>query len=430
MNVRSIQVHKATTSHSFTQPTRSKVTQTLDLGASCSSSYLPTIESIATGTPDTIVPQLDAAKVVAQLPSMQQNQSRIEKIYRNTRIETRRLALNLLSDDAIAFSQNATIQERMQRYQDYAVPLAERVARKALKLADQGDSEAFCSTTIAESIRMIVFVSSTGFVAPGIDAQLIKQLGLRRDIARVTVNFMGCAAAMNGLRVASDYVRAHPTHKALVICLELSSVNAVFEDEINDVIIHSIFGDGCAAVVVGACEAEQAIAQGKVVIREHLSHLVEGTEDGITLGIQDNGITCRLSRQLPDYIEAGVGPVIENFLESHNLTKDDIDLWAIHPGGTRIIERSQQSLGLRDDQVVHSWEVLRQYGNMLSPSVLFVLERMLFGSESAANADSAAKSSHSQVDRYLASDAMQPVTGIAFSFSPGVGIEGMLFEKF
>ena len=92
---------------------------------------------------------------------------------------------------------------------------------------------------------MIVFVTSTGFVAPGIDTKLIASLGLKRNIARVPVNFMGCAAAMTGLRVCSDHVRANPHSKALMICLELSSVNAVFKDDLNDIIIHSIFRIVC-----------------------------------------------------------------------------------------------------------------------------------------------------------------------------------------
>ncbi|MBD3884716.1 naringenin-chalcone synthase [Phormidium tenue FACHB-886] len=365
------------------------------------SQMLPMIESIATGTPDHTIRQSDAAKLVANLPTLEQNRSRIEKLYDNTRIDTRHLAVNLLSEETIAFSkQRATLQTRMQLYKENAVPLAEKVVRQALGSVN--------AANIQESLKLIVFVSSTGFIAPGVDTELIKRLGLRRDIARVTVNFMGCAAAMNGLRVACDHVRANPTYRALVVCLELSSINAVFEDEINDVIIHSIFGDGCAAVVVGACEAEQAVASNKVVIRDHFSYLVEGTEDGITLGVRDNGITCQLSRQLPDYIEMGLGPIIERFLCSHCLTKEGIDLWAVHPGGTRIIEKSQRSLGLSDSQVADSWEILRQYGNMLSSSVLFVMERMLLRYESNTSA------------RF---------TGLAFSFSPGVGIEGLLFQK-
>lgn len=407
----------------FKQSSRAKSRSGLkELEVAKTQQYLPVIESIATGTPEYVTLQTDAAQFVASLPSLEQNRFRIEKLYKATRIETRHLAVNLLSAETAAFSQQrGTIETRMQMYETYAVPLAERVARQALERAAASwqTQHAPDQNRFEDSIRLIVFVSSTGFVAPGIDAQLIKSLGLRRDIARVPVNFMGCAAAMNGLRVACDHVRAHPAHKALVICLELSSVNAVFEDDVNDVIIHSLFGDGCAAVVVGAAEAEQAMAQGSIVIRDNFSYLAEDTEDGITLGVRDNGITCKLSRQLPDYIEAGVDPIIERFLRYHELTKAEIDLWAVHPGGTRIIDKVQSSLGLRDDQLIHSWEILRQYGNMLSASILFVIERML------AQCDDNLEQLYGRC--YLSKTA--PLTGIAFSFSPGVGVEGLLFQK-
>ncbi|MEH1931171.1 type III polyketide synthase [Nostoc sp.] len=405
-----------------------------ELGTIKLKQFLPIIESIATGTPNNIVRQSDAAGLVAKIPSLEQNRCRIDKLYKNTRIDTRHLAVNLLSDEAIAHNYSKTIQSRMQMYQEFAVPLAERVAKKALLTASESmktSNHLYSDMNIKDHIRLIVFVSSTGFVAPGIDTELIKSLGLRRDTARVTVNFMGCAAAMNGLRVACDHVRANPTHKVLLVCLELSSINAVFEDEMNDVVIHSIFGDGCAAVVIGACQPEQAIGQGKVIIRDHLSYLVENTEDGIVLGIKDNGITCQLSRQLPDYIKTGVNPIIERFLASHKLTKKSIDLWAVHPGGTRIIQNSQDSLGLSDSQVADSWEILRQYGNMLSPSVLFVMERMLFRSQ---NNSSAADKEYVGLDNPNkdwkdATEQTKALTGIAFSFSPGVGVEGILFQK-
>jgi alpha-pyrone synthase len=388
---------------------------------------LPTIDSIATGTPNKVIRQSDAANFVAQLPKLAENQSRIGKIYNNTRIQTRHLAIDLLSEEGMALTASDNlIQSRMQLFKEYAVPLAEKVSRKALESAAHtvdNHNSLHSRLNIEDSIRLIVFVSSTGFIAPGVDTELIKNLGLRPDTARVTVNFMGCAAAMNGLRVACDHVRAYPTDKVLLVCLELSSVNAVFADEINDVIIHSIFSDGCAAVVIGACEQEQAIAQRKVVIQDHFSYLVKNTEDGIVLGIHDIGITCKLSRQLPEYIRNGVNPIIESFLASHSLTKDSIDLWAIHPGGTKIIENAQQSLGLSDHQVAISWEILQEYGNMLSPSVLFVMERMLLRCQDAEVTNGL---NH---HRKNADATNKSLTGLAFSFAPGVGLEGILFQK-
>jgi alpha-pyrone synthase len=366
----------------------------------------PAIESIATGTPDNIIRQSDAAKFVANLPNLDRNRDRIEKIYNNTRIETRHLAYNFLVEPESTY--NRPIQARMQAYKEYGIPLAEKVARQAIEAARKYTPD------IEDSIRQIVFVSSTGFVGPGIDAELIERLGLRRDISRATVNFMGCAAAMNGLHLACDRVKANPTQKSLVICLELSSVNAVFDDSINDVIIHSIFADGCAAIIVGASTASQAIGTDKILIKDRLSYLVENTQDGITLGIKDNGITCQLSRQLPEYIQTGIKPVIDRFLADNGLTKAGIDLWAVHPGGTRIIESVQSALGLSDTQVEPSWQILAEYGNMLSTSLLFVIERMLANQQNSCSD---------------APKSPQGLNGIAFSFSPGIGVEGILFEK-
>ncbi len=386
-----------------------------------SAQILPVIEGFATGTPKHVLRQTEAAKFLTSLNCLEHNQNRIEKIYENTRIETRYLAIDLLSEETIAFSQQRnTLAVRMQMYEKYAFSLADEIARKALSAASDPSS----SVRIEDEIGLIVFVTSTGFVAPGIDAKLIESLGLRRNIARIPVNFMGCAAAMTGLRVCCDYVRAHPHSKALMVCLELSSVNAVFNDDLNDIIIHSLFGDGCAAAVIGADPVDKLVGRGKFVIKDNFSHLVKNTEDGITLGVKDNGITCLLSRHLPDYIEDGVGAIVKDFLATHHMTKGDIDLWAVHPGGTKIIEKVQLSVGLNDEQVADSWEILRQYGNMLSCSILFVMERMMAKLNANAAIPVAAGSRNQDAIKQP-----RPINGLAFSFSPGVGVEGILFEK-
>ncbi|MGB3509039.1 MAG: hypothetical protein WBA93_07325, partial [Microcoleaceae cyanobacterium] len=383
----------------------------------------PVIERLETGSPPNKVRQSHAAEFVTSIPSLEKNRHRIQKLYANTRIEARQMAVDLTQPEAIAFhSQHPNIQTRMEMYQEYAVPLVEGVARKALKNNLVDDQETL-DRELIDSISLVVVVSSTGFLAPGIDVELIKRLGLKRSTARVAVSFMGCAAAMNGLRVACDHVRAYPNNKVLLVCVEISSVNAVFEDNINDVIIHSIFGDGCAVAVIGACEEQEAQRLGHLVIEDHMSYLVEDTEDGITLGINDNGITCKLSRDLPKYLEDNVGRCIEGFLSQLGLGKENIDLWAVHPGGTRIIENVQSSLGLRDDQVADSWEILSKYGNMLSVAVLFVIERMMNRIEMQKKAFVYNSNGNGDLPK-------NSWRGIAFSFAPGVGVEGITFRKF
>ncbi|NKX86405.1 type III polyketide synthase [Nocardia coubleae] len=355
------------------------------------------IEAVATGSPRRVVEQAVNAGRVAELFSDPVQRQRIPRIYEKTRIDTRHLAIDPLAPDFLEFSRRpGTIRERMNLFFEHAAPLAVDVARRAVAgLANP-----------AEEIGQLIFVTSTGFIAPGVDVAVVKELGLSPTVNRMIVNFMGCAAAMNGIRTAVDFVRAHPDKKSMVLCIELSSVNAVFDDDVNDVITHSLFGDGCGAVVIGANQVHQPLAPGSVVIRDSFSHLFDDAEDGIVLGVKDAGITCELAASLPDYIYRGVDPVVTQVLARNGLDKADVDLWAIHPGGPRIIEESARSLGIAPETAAPSWAVLAEHGNMLSVSLIFVLERMIGESDSAA-----------------------PIsTGVAFSFAPGVTLEGIVFD--
>ena len=387
---------------------------------------VPTIERLEIGTPPNKLRQSDAAEFVTRIPSLKRHRHRIHKLYANTLINTRHMVIDLTSKNAAAFhNRHPPIQVRMQMYSKYAVALAEKVTRKALRAASpERQEEQQLDEELVNSIDMVIIVSSTGFVAPGLDAELIERIGIRRNVARATVNFMGCAAAMNGLRIACDHVRAYPTHKVLLVCVELSSINAVFADELNDVIIHSIFGDGCAVALIGARAEYEAARIGCVAIEEHFSYLVENTKDGIELGVLNNGITCKLSRQLPEYIENNLGNSINDFLERQGLSKDNIDLWAVHPGGPAIIRKAQSSLQLGDEQVADSWRILRRYGNILSPAVLFVMKRMLRRIELKFYKQEEMLDSTSQLS------PKKHFVGLAFSFAPGIGVEGILFRKY
>jgi alpha-pyrone synthase len=353
------------------------------------------IESIATGAPTRVMDQTAAADDVALLFDDPEQRERIRRVYQKTRIGSRHMAIDPTDPEFDAFRRRpATIRDRMNLFYEHAAPLAVEVAGRAL------------AGHAPEEIGQLVFVTSTGFIAPGVDVALIKQLGLSPTVSRVVVNFMGCAAAMNGLRTAADYVRAHPDMKSMVVCIELCSVNAVFADSVNDIIISSLFGDGCGAVVIGASPVQQPLAPGHVVIRDSFSRLFDDAEDGIVLGANHDGITCDLSENLPKYILAGVDPVVTEVLADNGLRKADVDLWAIHPGGPKIIEESVRSLGIPVEAAAPSWEILAKFGNMLSVSLLFVLELM------ASQADS---------DKAVS-------TGVAFSFAPGVAIEGLVFD--
>jgi alpha-pyrone synthase len=355
------------------------------------------IESIATGTPPRVVDQAEAAGRVAGLFADPTQRERISRVYTKTKVDTRRMVVDPLDDEFETFRRNpATIRDRMDMFYRHAVPLAVEVSGRALA----GLSNP------ADEVGLLVFVTSTGFIAPGVDVAIVRELGLSRSVSRLVVNFMGCAAAMNAIRMATSYVRAQPGMKAMVVCIELCSVNAVFADDVNDVVTHSLFGDGCAALLIGASQVHEKLEPGRVVIRSTFSRLLEGAADGIVLGVNPNGITCELSENLPGYIYAGVDPVVAEVLQDNGLQKADIDLWAIHPGGPRIIEESVRSLAIPAERAATSWDVLARFGNMLSVSLIFVLEMMVRQAESANEIS----------------------TGVAFAFAPGVSVEGMLFD--
>ncbi|MEU6828207.1 3-oxoacyl-[acyl-carrier-protein] synthase III C-terminal domain-containing protein [Nocardia beijingensis] len=356
---------------------------------------VPVIEAIATGTPGLVIDQSVAADWMAGQFADPVRKDQVRRIFRKTMIGSRRFAVDPLDPRIHApGGEPATIQERMRLFYRHAVPLAVDVARRALDGTDTAD------------LGLLIFATSTGVIAPGVDVAVVENLGLPRSVARLVVNFMGCAAAMNGIRAASDFVRANPGKKAMVLCTELNSVHAVPVGDIGDAVTHSLFGDGCGAVVIGAKRGSGQAEPGTIVLRDTFTHLFEATEDGIVVGVNHDGITCELSENVPRYIYDGVAPVVRDVLRRNGLRQPDIDVWAIHPGGPKILLESARSLGLPPEAAAASWKVLGEYGNMSSVSLIFVLERI--AGETSRN---------------------EPLSaGVAFSFAPGVTIEGLLFD--
>jgi len=371
----------------------------------------PIIVGMATGNPQYIVTQEEALQIALKAKGCESIKSVLSRVYTNSRINTRYMAVpdftpnQRAEGDELFFptdnSYSLPVQFRLDKYKEVAVPLVTDVCNKAIKQAG----------VKLEDICKLVVVSSTGFLGPSLDCELIKNLNLPRNTDRSLVGFMGCAAAMNGFRIAMDYVKAHPGKYALMVCVEISSVHTTFKDSINDAILHAIFADGAAACVISA-ETVENIPKGTLAIVDDHGWLMEGTEDGITLAINDDGISCTLSKYLPQYIAKNMGGFVDTFLARHNLSRSDVDFWAIHPGGRRIIEEAQNGLGVTEEQAHYSWEILGKYGNMLSPSVMFVLERIFEDHK-----------------KQLAEKKEGFKMGLAFSFSPGVGAEGIMLRQ-
>lgn len=371
----------------------------------------PIMLGLATGNPKYRVTQKEALQIALRAPGCASIRNVLDRVYTNSRITTRYMAVpdftpaQKTEDDELFFPADGSfslpVQIRQEKYKEVAVPLVTEVCNRAI--AQAGVS--------LENIGKLVVVSSTGFLGPSLDCELIKALKLPRSCDRSLVGFMGCAAAMNGYRIAMDYVKSNPGKYALMVCVEISSVHTTFKDSINDAILHAIFADGAAACVLSA-ETVENIPKGTLAIVDTHGWLMEGTEDGITLAINDDGISCTLSKYLPQYIAKNMGGFVDGFLARHQLSRSDVDFWAIHPGGRRIIEEAQNGLGVTESQAADSWAVLDTYGNMLSPSVMFVLERIFKRHKEA-----------------LARGEEGYKMGLAFSFSPGVGAEGIMLRQ-
>ena len=371
----------------------------------------PVMLGLATGNPKYKVTQKEALQIALKAPGCASIRNVLDRVYTNSRITSRYMAVPDFTpdqnkdDDEMFFPADGSfslpVQVRQDKYKEVAVPLVTDVCKRAI--ADAKVS--------IDSIHKLVVVSSTGFLGPSLDCELIKTLGLPRSTDRSLVGFMGCAAAMNGYRIAMDYVNSHPGKNALMVCVEISSVHTTFKDSINDAILHAIFADGAAACVLTSQLVED-IPKGTLAIVDTHGWLMEGTDDGITLAINDDGISCTLSKYLPQYIAKNMGGFVDGFLDRHQMTRADVDFWAIHPGGRRIIEEAQNGLGVTEAQAADSWAVLDQYGNMLSPSVMFVLDRIF-------------KRHRAAVARGEKGYGM----GLAFSFSPGVGAEGIMLKQ-
>jgi predicted naringenin-chalcone synthase len=247
---------------------------------------------------------------------------------------------------------------RMQLYADHAPPLALRAAREAL--ADGG-------VTPAE-VTHLVTVSCTGFTAPNFDHALIRDLGLRPTVQRTHVGYMGCHGAINGLRVAAAFA-ADPTAVVMLAAVELCSLHYYYGMDADKVVANALFADGAAAVVgQGSGSGWRVTATGSCVLPDSAGDM--GWEIG------DHGFEMILTKRIPKLIQQHLRPWLEAWLGSHGLSVETVGSWAVHPGGPRILTAVEEGLNLPPDALAESRAVLREYGNMSSPTVLFILDRL------------------------------------------------------
>ncbi|GAA4182028.1 type III polyketide synthase [Gryllotalpicola koreensis] len=253
-----------------------------------------------------------------------------------------------------------TTGQRNEEYVRQSPPLALAAARSALASAP----------VAARDVTHVITVSCTGFFAPGPDVALVRGLGLRTDVRRLHVGFMGCHGAFPALRAAVDACRADPAAVVLVVCVELCTLHLRSSEDPDQIVSASVFGDGAAAAIVTSHPRA-----GLRIDALHSELAGKATEAELAWSIGDQGFDLALSSYVPKLLEHEIGPALAPLDPGESWSR--IAHWAIHPGGRAILDRAQHALGLSDAQLAPSRAVLREFGNMSSPTVLFVLERVL-----------------------------------------------------
>lgn len=262
-----------------------------------------------------------------------------------------------------------TTAARMGRYETEAPVLAELACRQALSK----------TAITADRIDHLVTVSCSGFNSPGFDLSLYEKLGLDLNVSRTHVGFMGCHGALNGLRVASALAQAHPGANVLLCAVEICSLHHQYTDDPQQIVANSLFADGAAAAIV---RSSTAATNGQSrprawTLQASGSYFIPGSTDAMSWRIGDNGFTMTLSAQVPEIIKTQLKPWLEKWLARYDLSLPQIATWAIHPGGPRIVSAAATALDLSKDAVKTSLDVLNDCGNMSSPTILFILQRLL-----------------------------------------------------
>ena len=322
------------------------------------------ILSVGTALPEFVVSQTDAAEFALQhFSGKLAKHSQLMSIFPNTRIDKRHLVrpLDWFANHAHSWK------ERNDIYIESAEELSVCAARRALDKAGLSPDQ----------VDFVVFVSTTGLSTPSIDSKLITRLGMRSTTKRLPMWGLGCAGGVAGLARVAEFTRAFPDKIALLVSVETCSITFQFGDfSKKNFVATSLFADGAAAAAVGGESSPRAVSRTLKFIGSH-SNLFPNSAHVMGWDVTDTGLSVIFAPEIPARIARDMRPIIVDFLHEHGLTPNDLAHYVMHPGGARVIEAYQEAFGLQNGELKYAVDVLRECGNMSSPTVLFVLERVL-----------------------------------------------------
>jgi predicted naringenin-chalcone synthase len=248
--------------------------------------------------------------------------------------------------------------------------------RESKKLAVEAAGKAMSSSGLRpEEVTHVITVSCTGFYNPGPDFHLVQALGLSDRTQRYNLGFMGCYGAFPALRMADQFCKADPQAVVLVVCIELCTLHVQFNSNTDSLLANALFSDGVAAAVVSSRPSLNG--QPSLRMDEFSSALLTNGENEMAWTIGNTGFEITLSQYVPRIIGENIAALTNRTFEGLDVAVQDIDCWAIHPGGRSIVDNIEEQLGLSAEQVKYSRQVLSEYGNMSSATVLFVMQKIL-----------------------------------------------------
>lgn len=316
------------------------------------------IISLVTGAPG---PPLDQREILdAILAEFYDGVPKVPEMFAKTRIRQRHLAWDVRK---VLTGDYPGLEQRMRAWEEHTRELGHQMLTATLAGRDTA------------SIGSFVMASSTGYAGPGPDVLLAKEFGLRPDLRRTFIGHMGCYAAFNAVKVALDALAARPAEQALVSCVEFSSLHVRREPTLEQAIVHTLFGDAGATLLLAA-SPEGPGARAPRIVRTHTQTLYPAS-GAMGLHILDDAFRMHLSPLVPAILAEAIEPFLAQLLEPAGLTVPGVAHWGIHPGGPKIVDVVSDRLNLSEQQRRPSLDILAEYGNCASATILLILERLI-----------------------------------------------------
>jgi alkylresorcinol/alkylpyrone synthase len=312
-----------------------------------------TIGPTAVAVPEHILTQADVkAAVEALIPLRPDRLAAVLSLFDGAGVDRRYSVLPVEG-----LHQRRELSETMAIYRKHAVRLGRQVARECLDKAGLAPGE----------VDMVISVSCTGVMLPSLDAYLANDLGLRADVRRLPITELGCLGGAAALTHARDFIAGHPGANVLVVCVELPTLSFQPDESLANLISTAIFGDGAAAALLTGREIEGA----RMI--DARSHLYPRTLDALGFDLETDGFHVVLGRELPGLVRAHIKELVDGLLGRNAIDRAALGAFILHPGGRRILDAVEDQLRLTPEETRFSREVLRDYGNVSSATVLFVL---------------------------------------------------------